>query len=205
MIAANAWVLTAMCPIDDIPHVVTLGFSDQGLRLVQAWRIDVDPYQLVEIPVDDLPCPDLAAQPYDPDGIGAITTHPAECTFDPSCRSRFFDISSGHPVATPFWTIAGSVIPPDDEFHSGYAVSVVTDTGDYEQVTTWRVWLEEMLARDWTGSPIWRVVDATRASDQPATIQCRSPDRTGPVVALLDNPEDRNPIQAWTVNEVHRG
>ena len=201
MVAANAGVLTAMCPVDDIPHVVTLGFSDQGLRLGQAWRIDVDPYQLVEIPVDELPCPDLTAHPYDPDGIGAITIHPAECSFDPACGSRFYDIASGHPVATPFWTIAGSLIPPDDDYHSAYAVSVVTDTGDPEQVTAWRIWLEEMVARDWTGSPIWRVVDSTPASDHQTTIQCHTPDRASPVVALLDNSEDRNPLQAWTVND----
>ena len=63
MFAKGAAVLTAACPTNDIPHIVTLGLTRDGLDPIQAWAIDPDAGTLTQVDVEALDCSGFKARP----------------------------------------------------------------------------------------------------------------------------------------------
>jgi hypothetical protein len=200
MIAADTGILTAMCPVDDIPHIVHLGFTSQGLTPVQAWRIDLDTPRLVEIPVDALPCPDLWPRPVGDDGVGAIVTH-LPCGPDTDCH-RYISLSASGADPISFWSLGGGLLASNANY-GGHAVSrVVTRAADWSEAIPSRFWLKEWIGYDWSGKAIWRVLDATPDTEHPIVDTCYLVDSQGPAFAEIDSWEDP-PLRAWTVDAAY--
>ena len=65
-----------------------------------------------------------------------------------------------------------------------------------------RVWLEEAIAWDWTGRPLWRVLDATPELDLYAHYDCWVKDDGDrpPAVAEVDRTNDHRLTRAWAVS-----
>jgi Glucodextranase, domain B len=198
MIAAGTGILAAMCPVDDIPHLVTLGFTDHGLAPVQAWRIDLDGNSLVEVAVDGLPCPDLADRSVGDDEIGAIVTI-GRCAVDGSCN-HYLSLSSEGAAATRFWDFGGTMLESVG-YYPAAAVSVVsTDPQAVSpELLHTRLWLQEWIGWDWSGMPIWRIADSTPVADHPISFQC-SVDGGGQAFAEIESWTSLVPVKAWTVS-----
>ena len=198
MIAADTGILTAMCPADDIPHVVTVGFTSQGLAPVQAWRVDRETRRLAEVPVDVLPCPDLSIWPVGDDGVGAMVTH-YPCGPDTVCDHRFIGLSAGGAEPMSFWSLGGGVLPSEADFGRHAVSRVVMRAGDWSEPIPSRFWLKEWIGYDWSGLPIWRVLDATPVAEHPVTSTCYLVEGRGPAFAEIESWEDP-PLRAWTVD-----
>jgi hypothetical protein len=200
MIAANDGILAAMCPVDDIPHIVTLGFTKQGLTPVQAWRIDLESTRLVEVPVDSLPCPDLSLRSVGDDGVGGIVTH-LGCDPDIGCDHRYLSLSASGANPTGFWSLGGGVLP-GDAYYSGHAVGQTADVYPVDRSESFpaRLWLEEEIGRDWTGKTIWRVIDATPTTSRPIADMCYLSNGDGSAFAEIESWANPIPLRAWTVD-----
>jgi hypothetical protein len=201
MIAKGAAVLTAACPVNDIPHIVTLSLTRDGLDPTQAWVIDPNAGTLTQVDVEALDCPGFEARTVGDDGIGAITTR-LGCAFGTECDHRIYDISTGSLAPMEYWSYGGSLLD-GDLYHSDHAFAHVSQTPfDAARPGSGRVWLEEMIAKDWTGRPIWRVLDATPELDLYAHYDCwvTSADDHLPAVAEVDHTDNRRLVRAWAVS-----
>lgn len=169
MITGDRGFLAAACPVADAashlvsdssrPRIVTMAFTDTGFVPLDAWRIDLSNPSIEQIDDESLECPDFSAYPTRSDGVGAIETQlgwvpPLEID------DQAFDISTGTLQPMAYYT---------DGIHLGFEEAlleyrvVIASATPYreDQQRKQRGWLTKVIARDWRGQHLSRVLDAT--------------------------------------------
>ena len=199
LVPAGRGMAAAACFEGHVPHPVELRFSETGPQIVQSWTVDLDRMTMETVTPDSLDCPDLRARPVGPGSKGAITTPSGRQALGEDDCGDLLDISGVSPVELPYRSPGGCMIDGDDP-GDDIALSVVEDrTGQPGE--GW-IQLEAFLAWDFTGAPLWRVLDTEAIGDLDAiSLECWTADGT-PAVATVEGPTtDPTPVAAWSTSQ----
>ncbi len=147
--------VVATCFVDgSIRHAASIEYTESGPRLARMWRIDEG--DLVEVDPAEADCPGLTVDTSDT--VGRIFL---AGPYDPAVEScgGLVDLSGSAPTATGLWTHSGACLD-----HEGWVfehiVSVVSDGPEYSDDGWRQLWLQDFLAWNLDGTPIFRVVAA---------------------------------------------
>jgi hypothetical protein len=200
-VPANRGFAATMCFEGGVPHAVEVQFSDDGPVIVHAWEVDFDRLSLEPVAPDSLSCPDLRARPVGPGSVGAIVTPSGyRPNVDEDCGDMI-NISGATPVDLPYASFGGCLIDSRDvdDFGDDLALSVVGDLG-LGPGEGW-IQLEAFLGWDYSGSPLWRILDAQALADLDSiSLECWTADGT-PAVAIVEGPiTDPTPTEAWSID-----
>ncbi len=197
-VPAGQGLVAAMCFEGDMPHAVELRFTDEGPQIIRAWEVDLG--TMVFQPVDPtaITCPDLGARPIGPGAEGAIIAGRGRAARDGSLGD-LIDLSGQTPQPLPFESRGGSLVGGQAR-GDDLSLSLVRDHS-LEPEAGW-LQLNAFLGWDYSGTAIWRVIDAVPLTNMNAVgDECWT--QTGQwVVAITEEGETApTPIEAWTVSD----